>query len=74
MITQIGIVAGDIWSYLEKHNRADQLENIVSGLGRNKDLVLMSIGWLAREGHVILEGGGPDYLVKLTNEKGKSDE
>lgn len=71
MITQIGIVAGDIWSYLEKHDKSDRLESIISGLERNRDLVLMSIGWLAREGHVVLEGSGPDYLVKLTNVKGE---
>jgi hypothetical protein len=27
--------------------------------------VLMSIGWLAREGHVIVEGTSPDYQVHL---------
>ncbi len=30
-----------------------------------QEVVLMSIGWLAREGHVLLEDGSPNYIVKL---------
>ncbi len=66
MITKLGIAAGDIWTYLEKHERVALLEDIMSGLGKDRDLVLMSIGWLAREGHVALEGDGPNYSVRLT--------
>jgi hypothetical protein len=74
MITQIGIVAGEIWSFLEGNNKESKLENIISGIDRNREMVLMSIGWLAREGHVVLEGDEPDYMVRLTNEKGKKNE
>jgi hypothetical protein len=74
MITQIGIIAGEIWSYLESHDKVDQLDGVINGLSRERDLVLMSIGWLAREGHVVLEGEAPNYMVKLTNKKGKEDE
>ena len=74
MITQIGIAAGEIWTYLEKHDKADKLENIISELGKEKDLVLMSIGWLAREGHVSLEEEAPNYTVRLTNVKEKKND
>jgi hypothetical protein len=67
VITQIGIVAGEIWDYLEGHDKKAKLDDVIGSLGKNRDLVLMSIGWLAREGHVVLEGEAPEYTVKLTN-------
>ncbi|HPS20352.1 MAG TPA: winged helix-turn-helix domain-containing protein [Candidatus Omnitrophota bacterium] len=68
MITTIGLCAGDIWNYLDQHRGAAKLDELVNGVGRTKerDVALMSIGWLAREGHVVLEGDGPNYTVKLT--------
>ena len=65
MITEIGIVAGEIWHYLEKSEKTDSLESIVKELDKPKDIILMSVGWLAREGHVVLEGEAPDYKVTL---------
>ena len=65
MITKIGIVAGEIWQWLEKHDRKSDLEVMVKGLAKPKDTLLMSIGWLAREGHVVVEGEGPDYSITL---------
>jgi len=66
MITRIGLVAGDIWNYLDKHNSEARLIDVVSALQIDRDLVLMSIGWLAREGHLVLEGNAPNYSVKLS--------
>ncbi len=65
MITQIGIMAGEIWHYLEDNGKADTLENIVKSGDKPRDIVLMSVGWLAREGHIVLEGEAPDYKVSL---------
>ncbi len=53
MITEIGIVAGEIWNLLDKKQSAP-IDTIVDSLQRNRDLVLMSLGWLSREGHVSL--------------------
>ncbi len=55
MITEIGIAAGDIWHYLDQKGSAT-LEQLVKGIGKPRDLLLMSLGWLAREGHVTVEG------------------
>jgi hypothetical protein len=63
MIMQIGITAGDIWHYLDA-NGESKLSDIVSSINKPNDLVLMSLGWLAREGHVLLAGEG-DYKVSL---------
>ncbi len=64
MITEIGITAGDIWHYLDQHGKSP-LRQIAQGIGAERDSVLMSIGWLAREGYVIVEGTSPDYQVYL---------
>lgn len=64
MITKIGITAGDIWHYLDQHGKSS-LSQIAQGIDTESDRVLMSIGWLAREGHLIVEGSSPDYQVYL---------
>lgn len=64
MITEIGIVAGDIWHYLDQH-KSCSLSQLVSAIDKNKNVTLMSLGWLAREGHVILEQEGEDYQITL---------
>lgn len=64
MITEIGITAGDIWHYLDHHGDA-ALSQLVANIDRPKDLLLMSLGWLAREGHVILHQEGSDYRISL---------
>ena len=63
MITEIGIVAGEIWHYLDEHGPS-QLCEMTSKINKPKNIILMSLGWLAREGHVILEGE-EDYKVTL---------
>ena len=64
MITEIGITAGDIWHYLDEHDKSS-LDQIVSGIATERDRVLMSVGWLAREGHVVVEGTTPHYQIYL---------
>ena len=64
MITEIGIAAGDIWHYLDQHKSA-KLTELVSGIDKDRNVVLMSLGWLAREGHVIMEDIGGDYKITL---------
>ncbi len=68
MITEIGIIAGDIWHYLDEHGKS-RVKDIIQGIDKDKDVALMSLGWLAREGHVLLEGTAPDYDVSLRKEK-----
>lgn len=53
MITEIGIVAGEIWNLLDKKKSAP-VDSMVTELRSSRELVLMSLGWLAREGHVTL--------------------
>jgi hypothetical protein len=67
MITQIGIVAGEIWHLLDQKDWLS-IQDICSKLGRAEYTVLMSLGWLAREGHIVLDMEGEnfsDYKVSL---------
>jgi len=64
MITEIGIVAGEIWHYLDEH-RDSLFSQLVAGIDRPKELALMSLGWLARESHVVVRKEGADLRVGL---------
>ena len=64
MITEIGIVAGDIWHFLDQRGEV-ALSYLVKSIDKPRDNVLMSLGWLAREGHVILQQIDNDYKVSL---------
>ena len=69
MIMEIGIAAGDIWHYLDQSGSAT-LDQLTRSIGKPRELLLMSLGWLAREGHVTL--GNPDtgYRASLTERRG----
>jgi hypothetical protein len=64
MITEIGIVAGDIWHFLDQHGEVT-LSALVKGIDKPRDNVLMSLGWLAREGHVVLVQIDGEYRINL---------
>lgn len=64
MITEIGIVAGEIWHFLDAQGEVP-FATVVAGIERPKELALMSLGWLAREGHVLVKQTGKDLLVSL---------
>jgi len=64
MITEIGIVAGDIWHHLDTHGTVT-LARLIKDLKRPREFVLMSIGWLAREGHIVIVAEGKDTKIKL---------
>jgi hypothetical protein len=64
MITEIGIVAGEIWHHLDEHGES-LFSNILSGIERPRELALMSLGWLAREGHVVVRQEASDFRVAL---------
>ena len=64
MITEIGIVAGEIWHYLDGHDEVS-FSQLAKGLERPRELVLMSLGWLAREGHVVVRQQGTEFSIVL---------
>ena len=64
LITEIGIVAGSIWHYLEEHGEVS-LSDMVENIDKPRDMILMSLGWLAREGHVVVESHAEDFKVRF---------
>ena len=64
MITEIGIVAGEIWHFLDQHGETSLIE-LIKGIDKSRDNALMSLGWLAREGHVLMRQAGSDYRISL---------
>jgi len=75
MITEIGIVAGEIWQLLDNKGNMS-VKQINSELDRPQFLIFMSLGWLSREGHILLEKSkdgnfGVTLRKKETEEAGK---
>lgn len=64
MIIEIGIVAGEIWHFLDQKEEVG-LQDLIKGIDREPENILMSLGWLAREGHVILVKINNDYRISL---------
>ena len=64
MITRIGITAGDIWELLDKSKEV-KLSKLFSNFDDSRDLILMSLGWLVREGYVMLKKDKQDYRLSL---------
>ena len=68
MITEIGIAAGDIWHYLDERGSAT-LDQLTRAIGKPRELLLMSLGWLAREGHITLGRPETGYRASLSQRK-----
>ena len=66
MITEIGITAGDIWHVLDKKSPT-VLKALLKAIDAPRDQILMSLGWLAREGHVNVQKNGTDYVIALVS-------
>jgi len=65
MITEIGIGAGEIWHYLDEHGEVS-LGEMEKSIDKTRDLLLMSLGGLAREGHIVLrQTNGKNYIITL---------
>lgn len=65
MITWIGLCAGEVWRYLDKHEGKVALKSLFSGIDAPEETILMAVGWLAREGYILIEGKLPDFRVRL---------
>lgn len=64
MITQIGLVAGDIWHYLDTHKDVT-FKELIRNVKKSPEIILMGLGWLGREGHVVIIEKDGDYEVSL---------
>ncbi|HRK61695.1 MAG TPA: winged helix-turn-helix domain-containing protein [Candidatus Omnitrophota bacterium] len=65
MITWIGLCAGEIWNCLDMHDGKAEFHILFSKINAPKETILMAMGWLAREGHIIIDGSFPSGAIKL---------
>jgi hypothetical protein len=73
MITWIGLCAGEVWRYLDVHKGSAKLKDVISGIDAPRETVLMAVGWLAREGYILIQGNLPDFKVKLNSNPPKKE-
>jgi len=64
-ITQVGLVAGKIWHFINDKGGEAALSVLLSSINHNQQVVLMGLGWLAREGQVFLEEKDSDFKVVI---------
>jgi len=64
MITEIGIIAGEIWRMLDEHEELS-INNLVKLTGRSRKHLSMAAGWLAREGHIVMRVDKNEYWLMI---------
>lgn len=65
MITWIGLCAGEIWHHLEKNNSESSIGMLLKDNKAPEETIWMALGWLAREGYVMVGGISGDSSVRL---------
>jgi len=60
----VGLAAGRIWAYLEVRGPSS-VSRVARGVEGGQQLVLMGLGWLAREGKLDFVEEGRQRLVSL---------
>ncbi len=53
-VDEIGTTAGQVWAFLTDNGKVS-LSALEKGVGASRSLVDMAIGWLAREGKVVIQ-------------------
>lgn len=72
MITKIGIISGEIITLLEDVNRSVLVAELEFCLEEPNDLILMSLGWLARQGIIHIDKMPDGYVVALVHAECKT--
>lgn len=65
MVEKIGIDAGKVWTKLDEKGRMDVRE-LRKAIKLTERDVFAALGWLAKEGKLILEKEGRDFYAKLS--------
>ncbi len=60
----IGETAGEVWDVLDTEG-PQSLSKLVKAVGKPRDLVMQSIGWLAREEKICIDEEGRSRVVSL---------
>ncbi len=60
----IGLAAGEVWNYLNRHGEATP-SRLAAATGLSTKEVQRALGWLAREGKLIIETDGRTEVFRL---------
>lgn len=63
-VGQIGDTAGIIWHLLNEKGPLSMAQ-VVKQSGESRDLVMLALGWLAREGKIAIDGESRGRTVAL---------
>lgn len=65
MVEKIGVDAGKVWTKLDEKGRMDVRE-LRKAIKLTERDVFAALGWLAKEGKLILEKEGRDFYAELS--------
>ena len=65
MMTKIGIISGEIIAFLEREKRPLCVDELQFHLEEPREIILMSLGCLVRDGLAHIEKREPGYVVFL---------
>jgi hypothetical protein len=65
MIEDIGNAAGEIWRFLDQQTEPVNLTTLKKNVPLSSSLLMMGLGWLAREGKVNIESSEASYKIYL---------
>ena len=69
MILELGIIAGAVLNFIEEIKEPFTIDDIKASLDYPEDHVLMSIGWLVREGLIFVKRvDGKNYICCCKND------
>ena len=63
-VSEIGEAAGEVFRYLDAHGPSS-LAAVERGVGESRTVLMMAVGWLAREGKVEFRQEGRSSLLAL---------
>ena len=65
MIEDIGNAAGEIWRFLEQQTEPVNLTTLKKNVPISSSLLMMGLGWLAREDKVRIESSEASYKISI---------
>jgi len=63
-IEQIGLTAGDVWQVLSEQGSMS-MAKLINAVGQPRNMVMLALGWLAREDKISIEEDGRARIVSL---------
>lgn len=69
MIEEIGKIAGEIWNFLNLQSKPVNLAKLKKNISVSSNILMMALGWLAREDKLHIEISEDSYEYKISLKK-----